>query len=185
MNTSTGGTVVLLQNLIVVLRPIRIRFTQQFESNSFTLHHRKVNNVRIHRPLGSRILPKGHDVIEAYALLHQLHTSRRQQTQADELSAYIDRRYNEKLTLDEISRHFHFSKNHIIHLFRRHYGLTPMAYITAVRLAHAERLLIITSRTAEKIAIDCGFADYSHFYRAFRKRNRLSPAAWRKEKRSE
>lgn len=120
-----------------------------------------------------------------FNLLHHLHEHRRPRTQADELADYIARFYPQKLTLTDLAEHFHFSKNHIIHLFRRHYGMTPVAYITAVRIAKAQRLLITTSRTAEEIALECGFSDYAHFYRAFTKKNRLSPAAWRKEKRSE
>ena len=41
----------------------------------------------------------------------------------------------------------------------------------------------MTSETLENVAAACGFRNYSHFYRLFVRKNRLSPEKWREAKR--
>jgi len=120
-----------------------------------------------------------------FEILTALHRQKTERTPANRIADYMEQHYSRRLSLAEIGRQFHFSKNHVINIFKKHYGMTPAAYLTLIRIRSAERLLIITSRTAEDIALDCGFSDYSHFYRAFKKQNGLSPTQWRQLKQSE
>ena len=43
-------------------------------------------------------------------------------------------------------------------------------------------LLEVTSESAENIAIESGFNDYSHFYKLFYRENGISPKDWRLKK---
>jgi len=86
-------------------------------------------------------------------------------------------------SLDALAERFHFSKNHIINLFRQSYDMTPVDYLNTLRLQRAMHLLEATSDSAEEIACVCGFHSYSHFYRLFFRKNRVSPTLWRKQKR--
>ena len=61
--------------------------------------------------------------------------------------------------------------------------MTPFEYLNYVRIREAERLLEITSLNIEEIASECGFDNYSHFFRMFKRINKLSPNKWRYEKR--
>ena len=70
---------------------------------------------------------------------------------------------------------FHFSKNHIINLFKRSYHMTPLAYANQVRLERAEYLLEVTSEPIEHIAAQCGFQNYSNFYKRFYRKTEFPP----------
>lgn len=118
-----------------------------------------------------------------YDILTRLSAKRNPQTAADIIAAYIDENNSSDLTLDDLAKRFHFSKNHIINLFREAFGITPFAYLNRIRIRKAQRLLEVTSRTAESIAFECGFCDYSHFYKTFRQVSGLPPNKWRQNRR--
>lgn len=98
-----------------------------------------------------------------------------------EIAEYIDQHFNESLSLDDMAQHFSYSKDHIIRVFKRYYGLTPYKYLTLIRIDHAKRLLNSTNRYIVDIACDCGFNDVTSFYRAFTQNTGLSPAEWQEQ----
>lgn len=118
-----------------------------------------------------------------YEILSLLYRRNTEDTTSSRIAAFIEENYGKDLSLEMLAEEFHFSKNHIINMFRREYGVTPFEYVKNVRIKKAEWLLEVTSKTAESIAFECGFRDYSYFYRVFRDKNLLSPNAWRKRKR--
>ena len=77
---------------------------------------------------------------------------------------------------------FYFSKNHIINIFKKEFGVTPIKYINNLKLNRAKYLLEVTSDNLEEIAIKSGFNDYSHFYKLFQKETGISPSVWRNKK---
>ena len=101
---------------------------------------------------------------------------------ANKIAEFIcDESLNE-ISLEKICKEFHFSKNHVINIFKREFGITPVQYINDLKLRQAGYLLEVTSDTLENIAIKSGFNDYSHFYKLFFQKNGVSPSVWRKEK---
>ena len=74
---------------------------------------------------------------------------------------------------------FHFSENYLIRIFREATGTTPHAYVGAARIRKAKLLLSTGDITADRVAYECGFADYAHFYRMFRRSTGTSPRAYR------
>ena len=88
--------------------------------------------------------------------------------------------YNEDISLSALCSRFSYSKNYIILLFKERYGVTPFAYLLSLRLENAKKLLLTSSQSAESVAFDSGFSDYSHFYKAFKKDTGLSPIHWKK-----
>ncbi len=118
-----------------------------------------------------------------YSILADLTRKDKPQTLADAIEKYLVNSHQQGVTLDELSRHFHYSKNHIINVFRESYGMTPFSYLKAIRLTKAERLLEVTSDSAEHIAGLCGFNDYAYFYRLFREKHGISPQEWRRRRR--
>ena len=118
-----------------------------------------------------------------YEIISHLYNKKVSLSFADEIAQFIENRYKNDITLEDIANHFKFSKNHIINVFKKEYGMTPFEYISSLRIRYAERLLERTSRSLEEIAAECGFNDYSHFYRQFKEINKVSPMEWRKKKR--
>ena len=85
-------------------------------------------------------------------------------------------------SLAELAATLHFSENYIIRIFRGVMGTTPHAYVNAARIRRAKLLLSTSNITADRIAFECGFADYAHFYRMFRRETGLSPKEYRRRK---
>lgn len=117
-----------------------------------------------------------------YDILNALFYTGRQQSEAFKIGEYISKRCTEKITLDEICAEFHFSKNHIIKIFKKEYGMTPIAFLNSQRLMKAEYLLEVTALSAEEISQKSGYINYSHFYRQFHKKHGYSPTVWRNER---
>ena len=90
-----------------------------------------------------------------------------------------------EISLKKICDKFHFSKNHIINVFKKEFGVTPLAYINDLKIRRAKYLLEVTSDTLETIALECGFNNYSHFYKLFYRETGLSPTEWKKKKHTE
>ncbi len=85
----------------------------------------------------------------------------------------------ERLDVDSLAKRFRISREHLSRTFREQTGSTLHDYITRVRLRMAIDLLLQTRLTAKEIAARCGYAEYSVFYRTFRKRLGASPEVLR------
>ena len=81
------------------------------------------------------------------------------------------------ITLAELAREAGVSRFQVVRGFAKLTGLTPHAYIVQRRLDTA-RAMITAGTTLATVAVDCGFADQSHFNRAFVARYGLTPGAF-------
>lgn len=117
-----------------------------------------------------------------YKLLLLIKPKETPKSVATQIADFIKNESLAKLSLELLCKEFNFSKNHIINIFKKEFGITPVKYINIVKLNYAKYLLEATSETTEKIASESGFNDYSHFYKQFYRENGISPSAWRKEK---
>lgn len=93
---------------------------------------------------------------------------------------YIESNYTEKITAADIAASAHLSRFHFIRLFRGTTGLTPMEFVTKLRLDKAKNLLLTTGMSLAIVALACGFSSQSHFTRAFRSHHGLTPGQFRK-----
>ena len=64
-------------------------------------------------------------------------------------------------------------------MFKAEYGMTPFEYLNDIKIKRGMYLLGATSRSIDAIARECGFNNYSHFYRLFIRKNGVSPYEWR------
>jgi AraC family transcriptional regulator of adaptative response / methylphosphotriester-DNA alkyltransferase methyltransferase len=87
----------------------------------------------------------------------------------------IDRNYNNKISLSNISKEIGVSSNHLIRLFKYHSRVTPTQYLAKVRIQKAEESLKKGEKTIIDIAYDTGFKSLSNFYRCFREETGLTP----------
>jgi AraC-like DNA-binding protein len=119
---------------------------------------------------------------KCYEILAMLYCKEKKRTTADTIADYLVEHIDEPMSLDKLSRQFHFSKNYIIKLFKAEYQITPFAYINLLKLKKAERMLLITSQSIKSVALECGFHDYAYFYKLFYRRYHCSPAVWRRDR---
>ena len=105
--------------------------------------------------------------------------TRRSQPQPDvkrlhRVGAMIRARCTEALTLDEMAAQACMSRYHFVRSFKRELGLTPHAWQLDQRIQRARHLLDQGMGLAEA-ALHLGFADQSHFQRAFKQRVAATP----------
>lgn len=94
---------------------------------------------------------------------------------------YINSNITSDLTLENIASHFFVSKYYIAHIFKDNLGISLHQYIIKKRL-HACRSAIATGEPITVVAEKFGFADYTSFFRAFKKEYGISPKDYQKEK---
>ena len=87
---------------------------------------------------------------------------------------YINEHYSEVLSLDDLANRFFVSKYHLSREFQRLVGTSVHRYIVQKRLVMAKQMLS-TGKPSTEVYQNCGFGDYSNFYRAFRAEYQISP----------
>jgi len=88
--------------------------------------------------------------------------------------SYINEHYSENLTLDDLANKFFISKYHLSREFQRLVGTSVHRYIVQKRLVMAKQMLS-AGRPSSEVYQNCGFGDYSNFYRAFKAEYQISP----------
>lgn len=71
-----------------------------------------------------------------------------------------------------------YSYEHLCRLFRRSFGLSPVGYVHAVRIARARRLLTDPRLSIAQVAFESGFQDPGYFTRVFRRTLGVSPSQY-------
>ena len=92
---------------------------------------------------------------------------------------HIQRSYAQPIVLDELAAYCGMSASHLIRCFKKHLSCTPHEYLLQYRLRQSKRLLQMTDDSIETIADVCGFNSASHFARAFKAVNGMTPTAFR------
>jgi AraC-like DNA-binding protein len=86
-------------------------------------------------------------------------------------------RLDESLPLTELGAAVGVSPFHLHRLYRQAWGLTPAQHRLSARL-HEARCLLLAGAGVAAAAMAAGFADQSHFCRAFRKAMGVAPTTW-------
>ncbi|SKA82511.1 transcriptional regulator, AraC family [Clostridium sp. USBA 49] len=92
----------------------------------------------------------------------------------DEIIDYINNHINEDITIDELAEHFYLSKFHLLREFKKFTGTTIHRYIVQKKLIQAKEL-ILNGIPIIDVYKQCGFGDYSNFFRAFKNEYGLTP----------
>lgn len=82
-------------------------------------------------------------------------------------------------TMGEVAGECRLSTTHFARAFKVSTGLTPHGWMQARRVDRA-RDLLATDLSLAEIALDCGFADQSHFTRVFNRIAGSPPGSWRR-----
>ena len=107
---------------------------------------------------------------------------RRLEREGDTIQAmigYIDRHLDEDLSLENLGEQFYISKYYAAHEFKERTGMSVHQYIIKKRLERCADEMK-TGKSVSRVYADCGFTDYSAFYRAFKKEYNLSPKDYQK-----
>ncbi len=99
---------------------------------------------------------------------------------AEKLKRLIDDMFQEAESLNTQIDKLGLSRKRMVEVFKEEYGLTPSGYVNGLRYKEAIRLLEQTDNEVIDIAYSVGFSSLSAFYKFFKERANMSPAAYRK-----
>lgn len=92
---------------------------------------------------------------------------------------YINKHYQENLTLEETANISGFSKFHFTRIFKQFMNMTFYEYLNSKRMKRAEELLYSTELSITDVAMNSGFSSLSAFNRTFKSINGCSPSEFR------
>lgn len=89
----------------------------------------------------------------------------------------ISEHFNEKdFTIDELARECHISTVYIRQMFHKFYGISPIEYITKLKIDYATELLNTHYYTIAEVADKCGFQNCKYFSTLYKKKTGISPS---------
>ncbi|CAI6082793.1 AraC family transcriptional regulator [Cohnella sp. JJ-181] len=91
---------------------------------------------------------------------------------------YMDEHYAEQVTLSRIAELFGCSESYLTKQFRRRLGLSPIRYLTQVRMDRAARMLGLAGASLQEIAERVGYPDAHSLSRSFKKSFGRSPSKY-------
>lgn len=94
---------------------------------------------------------------------------------------WMQTHYAQQLNLEDMSREIGVTFSHLSRQFYKEQGVTPIQYLTYIRLQHAMHLLLNTDITIQKIADECGFSCGNYFAKVFKKVLHTTPAQYRNQ----
>ena len=94
----------------------------------------------------------------------------------------LQRNYSCKTDLLKWARELGISEGHLIRLFKRVCGLTPIQYLIALRVEAAKERLLHSEDSILCIASETGFFSLSHFYKCFKAQTGLAPQDYRQQR---
>lgn len=84
------------------------------------------------------------------------------------------------LTMSDVAEACGVHPVHLARVFRREIGCSPSAYLRLSRLERSAALLEDGGRSLAEVALDSGFADQSHFTKAFTRHYALPPGRYQR-----
>lgn len=120
---------------------------------------------------------------QAYRLFHRLGaqavarrlTPERTSNWIEESKQYMDLHYADHINVSEVARRIGVNRSHFATMFARVYGLTPVQYLTELKMRRARRMVAEGMYTFTEIAYTLGYPDLYAFSRAFKKHYGMSP----------
>ena len=94
---------------------------------------------------------------------------------------YIKINYKDKVYLEEASNLIYMTKPSFCRYFKKHTGKRFTEFLNEYRINNALKLLAQTEMDIKNICYECGFNNFSHFNRLFKKTLNLTPSEYRKK----
>lgn len=89
-------------------------------------------------------------------------------------------RLSNRLLIGDVATALALSRSYFVRSFTNTVGIAPYRWLVEQRINQARDLLTRTTIPLAQIALECGFADQSHFTNAFSRRVGTTPSKWRK-----
>lgn len=151
--------------LLGVLRCFMLESSRGINGNPEMLNH--LAQVITHLTVRS-VISENHDTVPLY-----------DRFEVDRTIAYMNSHFSEKIIIDDLAKQAARSSGHFSKVFKSVTGMTPMEYLSMVRIQKARNLLINTMKSITEIALECGFNTSSYFSSCFLEKYKTTPSAFR------
>jgi AraC-like DNA-binding protein len=94
---------------------------------------------------------------------------------------FIDLNLGENLEVERLAKVTHFSVDYFSKMFKKVTGESPAKHVSKRRIIKSKELLCEDVVQIDEIAYRLGFCDSSHFIKAFKKAEGLTPAEFRRQ----
>ncbi|MFV0411959.1 MAG: AraC family transcriptional regulator [Oscillospiraceae bacterium] len=94
---------------------------------------------------------------------------------------YMAEHYTENITLESLAEAAQSGKYYLCHVFKKKVGISPINYLTRLRIQQSCRYLGDTAYSISHIAQLLSFSSTSYFSQCFHKQMGISPAAYRRQ----
>lgn len=98
----------------------------------------------------------------------------------NQMNEYMDRHFNEHITLQVLAEAFHGSPFHLQRVYKNEQGFTPTEYLQKVRINEAITLLNESTLSIEEVGNKVGLHNTSYFITLFKKMMGTTPKQYKK-----
>lgn len=119
--------------------------------------------------------------------LQRIREQREQQTITvmDKAKQYIQSRFTEELSLEEVADHVHLNAHYFSKVFKQQDGETFIDYLTGLRIDKAKQLINSPNEPSLKeVCFEVGYKDPNYFSRVFKKITGVTPTEYRGQSRT-
>ena len=98
----------------------------------------------------------------------------------NKVNNYIEQRYSNKITLEEIAEVCLLSKYYFAHIFKSMTGMSFVSYLSLFRIEKAVILFKYSNKSITEVALECGFGNVRSFNRIFKEVFNTTPLHYKK-----
>ena len=91
----------------------------------------------------------------------------------------MSERLAEDISVETLAELVDLSPFHFSRVFKDATGMSPLQFVTGVRITRAQQLIRETSRSLIEIALDVGYTSPSYFTKVFRRVTGVTPTEFR------
>ena len=133
-------------------------------------------NFQTHYLLTSLVLEISGEVVAANLAKHN---NGKETCVFNETLEWIRINLHHNITLESISRQFHYNSEYFSRIFHKYTGQTLTQYLIALRMDKARDILLNTNLSIKEVAWAVGFEDEKYFMKTFKNHEGLTPTMYR------
>lgn len=120
-------------------------------------------------------------LVETIFVCAKMHTYLEGSNVVDYAATYLTENFNKPVTIQEMSEMLQCDRRRLTYLFEKQHGLSPIQFLTELRIKHAKELLRTTNIPVGEVGEAVGYADPFYFSRVFKKNAQCTPSMYREQ----
>ena len=96
-----------------------------------------------------------------------------------QVQSHLEKNYRQDISLESLSQTLNFSPFYFSKLFKQHFGVTFVEYLTDIRIKVAKQILADPTKSAKDIGEMVGYPNSNYFVKLFKKKTGMTPTEYR------